>query len=66
VLFAQLSVLKTRRRGVVKDEKMGDPFEVYAMAGAAIRDTEDRKIEFLAREALPQKSEEIHLAYPAC
>jgi len=48
-----------RRRGATEDEKMRDPFEVYAMAGAAFGDTEDQKIESLARQAMPQKTEEI-------
>jgi hypothetical protein len=38
---------------------MRDPFEVYAMAGAAFGDTEDQKIESLARQAMPQKADEI-------
>jgi len=47
------------RRGTTEDEKMQDPFEVYALAGAAFGDTEDQKIESLARQAMPQKAEEI-------
>ena len=38
---------------------MQDPFEVYALAGAAFGDTEDRKIESLARQAMPRKTDEI-------
>ena len=48
-----------RRRGATEDEKMRDPFEVYAMAGAAFGDTEDQKIESLARQTMPQKAEEV-------
>lgn len=48
-----------RRRGAGEEEKMRDPFEVYAMAGAAFGDTEDQKIESLARQAMPQKADEI-------
>lgn len=48
-----------RRRGATKDEKMRDPFEVYALAGAAFGDTEDQKIESLARQSMPEKSDEI-------
>jgi len=48
-----------RRRGATEDEKMRDPFEVYAMAGAAFGDTEDEKIESLARQAMPGKADEI-------
>jgi len=47
------------RRGATEDEKMQDPFEVYALAGAAFGDTEDRKIESLARQAMPEKADEI-------
>ena len=38
---------------------MRDPFEAYAMAGAPFGDTEDQKIESLARQAMPQKADEI-------
>lgn len=48
-----------RRRGAGEEERMRDPFEVYALAGAAFGDTEDQKIESLARQAMPQKAEEI-------
>ncbi len=54
-----LLIYMPRRRGATEDEKMRDPFEVYAMAGAAFGDTEDQKIESLARQAMPQKAEEI-------
>ena len=47
------------RRGATEDEKMQDPFEVYALAGAAFGDTEDQKIESLARQAMPEKADEI-------
>ena len=47
------------RRGATEDEKMRDPFEVYAMAGAAFGDTEDEKIESLARQAMPDRAEEV-------
>lgn len=48
-----------RRRGATEDEKMRDPFEVYAMAGATFGDTEDQKMESLARQAMPEKAAEI-------
>lgn len=48
-----------RRRGATEDEKMRDPFEVYAMAGAPFGDAEDQKIESLARQAMPDKADEI-------
>lgn len=47
------------QRGVKEEEKMRDPFEVYAIAGAAFGDTEDQKMESLARQAMPEKAEEI-------
>jgi len=48
-----------RRRGAGEAEKMRDPFEVYAMAGAPFGDAEDQKIESLARQAMPGKADEI-------
>jgi len=48
-----------RRRGATEDEKMRDPFEVYALAGASFGDAEDQKIESLARQAMPDKADEI-------
>lgn len=47
------------RRGATEDEKMRDPFEVYAIAGTAFGDTEDQKIESLAKQALPDSAGEI-------
>lgn len=47
------------RRGVTEQEKMRDPLEVYALAGAAFGDSGDQKIESLARQAMPGKAEEI-------
>jgi hypothetical protein len=47
------------RRGATEDEKMQDPFAVYTLAGAAFGDTEDQKIESLARQAMPLKADEI-------
>lgn len=47
------------RRGAGEEEKMRDPFEVYAMAGAPFGDAEDHKIESLARQAMPGKADEI-------
>ncbi|OPY73253.1 MAG: PglZ domain protein [Syntrophorhabdus sp. PtaU1.Bin002] len=47
------------RRGAGEDEKMRDPFEVYAMAGAPFGDAEDQKIESLARQAMPGKADEV-------
>jgi len=46
-------------RGVDEYSKIRDPFEMYALAGASFGDTEDQKIESLARQAFPEKAEEI-------
>jgi hypothetical protein len=54
-----LLIFISRRRGATEDEKMRDPFEVYAMAGAPFGDAEDQKIESLARQAMPDKADEI-------
>jgi len=48
-----------RRRGAGEEEKMRDPFEVYAMAGAPFGDAEDQKFESLARQAMPDRVDEI-------
>lgn len=47
------------RRGITEEAKMLDPFEVYAIAGTAFGESEDQKIESLARQAMPNKIEEI-------
>ena len=54
-----LLIYVPRRRGAGEEEKMRDPFEVYAMAGAPFGDAEDQKIESLARQAMPDKADEI-------
>lgn len=46
-------------RGTNEEEKMLDPFEGYAVAGAAFGDTEDQQLESLARQAMPEKSDEV-------
>jgi len=48
-----------RRRGATEDEKMRDPFEVYAMAGEPFGDSEGRRMESLARQAMPGMADEI-------
>jgi len=55
-----LLIYVPHRRGVSEDEKMRDPFEVYAVAGISFGDSEDQKIESLARQAMPHKAEEIN------
>ena len=55
----RLLIYIPRRRGVGEEEKMRDPFEVYAISGAPFGDTEDQKMESLARQAMPDKADEI-------
>jgi len=54
-----LLIYVPRRRGVGEDDKMRDPFEVYAIAGTAFGDAEDHTMESLARQAMPERAEEI-------
>ena len=54
-----LLIYTPRRRGATEDKKMRDPFEIYAIAGAPFGDAEDQKIESLARQAMPEKADEI-------
>jgi hypothetical protein len=54
-----LLIYVPNRRGVMLDIKMQDLFEVYALAGTAFGDTEDQCLESLARQAMPQKADEI-------
>ena len=54
-----LLIYVKRSRGKSEEQRIKDPFEVYALAGAAFGDTEDQRIESLARQAMPQKSDEI-------
>jgi hypothetical protein len=54
-----LLIYVPRRRGATEEEKMRDPFEVYAMAGASFGDTEDQKMESVARQAMPEKANDI-------
>ncbi|RJQ50959.1 MAG: PglZ domain-containing protein [Desulfobacteraceae bacterium] len=50
-----------RRRGATEDEKMQDPFEAYASAGTGFgyASLEPEGLESLAKQAMPQKSDEI-------
>jgi hypothetical protein len=59
IIDTRESLLEARRRGVTEEEEMRDPFEVFALAGSLFGDTEDQKMESLARQAMPQKSDEI-------
>jgi hypothetical protein len=46
-------------RGMDDESRLLDPFEVYARAGVAFGDTEDQQFESLARQAFPDRSDEI-------
>jgi len=46
-------------RGKDDESRLLDPFEVYARAGIAFGDTEDQQFESLARQAFPDRSDEI-------
>lgn len=46
-------------RGKDDESRLLDPFEVYARAGVAFGDTEDQQFESLARQAFPDRSDEI-------
>jgi hypothetical protein len=48
-----------QRRGTSEDEKMLDPFEVFALAGDAFGDEEGERLESLAKQAMPEKAAEI-------
>jgi hypothetical protein len=54
-----LVIYVPRGRSVREEDKREDPFEVYALAGTAFGDTEDEKLESLARRAMPHRAEEI-------
>ncbi len=48
-----------RPRGAGEEAKQRDLFEVFASAGAAFGDTEDQKLESLARQAMPEMVAEV-------
>jgi len=54
-----LLIYVPRHRGASEDDKRRDPFEVYAVAGTAFGDSEDEKLKSLARQAMPEKVDEI-------
>ena len=47
------------KRGGTEEERRRDPFEVHALAGEAFGDTEDTGFESLARQAMPDRADEI-------
>ncbi|MEM7473709.1 MAG: PglZ domain-containing protein [Planctomycetota bacterium] len=54
-----LLVYCPRSRGKREEEKYEDPFEVFAVFGAAFGDDEGDKLQSLARQAMPDRSGEI-------
>jgi hypothetical protein len=52
-----------RYRGAGEDEKVRDPFEAYALAGAAFGDHEDQRFQSLARQALPNMIDKIETLF---
>ena len=54
-----LLIYSPQLRGASDEKKMSDPFEIYALAGTSFGDTEDQKMESLARQAMPAKAVEI-------
>lgn len=49
-----------RHRGATEEGKMRDPFEVYALAGAAFGDAPAEKLESIAKQAMPERADEIN------
>lgn len=54
-----LLVYLPRKRGTNEDEKARDPFEVFAVAGTAFGDEDNEVLESLARQAMPERVEEL-------
>jgi hypothetical protein len=48
-----------RRRGLTEDERFQDPFEVFAVVGAAFGDKEGETLHSLGRQAMPDRTSEI-------
>ena len=48
------------RRGIGDEARRSDPFEVYALIGAAFGDTEGQTLISLARKAMPEMAAEIN------
>jgi len=56
---ANLLVYLPRGRGATPESKQRDPFEVFALAGAAFGDKEAELLQSLARQAMPDRATEI-------
>lgn len=56
---ANLLLYVPRSRGATFEEQQRDPFEVFALAGTAFGDTEGDRLESLARQAMPERADEI-------
>jgi len=56
---ANLLIYFPRPRGTTSEARQRDPFEVFALAGVAFGDTEGERLASLARQALPERIDEI-------
>lgn len=54
-----LLIYVPRKRGAGEEERRRDPFEVYAFAGASFGAVENESFESLARQAMPERADEI-------
>jgi hypothetical protein len=56
---ANLLIYIPRPRGTTSEARQRDPFEVFALAGVAFGDTEVEQLASPARQALPERADEI-------
>jgi hypothetical protein len=56
---ANLLIYIPRPRGTTSEARQRDPFEVFALAGVAFGDTEVEQLASLARQAVPERADEI-------
>jgi hypothetical protein len=56
---ANLLIYIPRPRGATSEARQRDPFEVFALAGVAFGDTEVEQLASLARQAMPERADEI-------
>jgi len=57
---ANLLIYVPRPRGTTSEARRCDPFEVFAVAGVAFGDTEGERLASLARQAMPERIDEIN------
>jgi hypothetical protein len=61
---ANLLIYVPRPRGTTSEARRRDPFEVFAVAGVAFGDTEGERLASLARQAMPERIDEIKACLP--